>query len=131
MKQLIIAIDFDGTIVEHRFPYIGEPMPGAFEVIKELKEAGHLLILWTCREDDGHKIDKQYLTNAVEFCKKNGIEFDSVNETIEDLEFRPENVAKRKPYAHYYVDDAIIGGFPGWEAVREEILGKKEKSDGN
>ena len=124
----VIAIDFDGTIVKHKFPEIGEPMPGAFEVLKELQEAGFKLILWTCREDDGYLIDRQFLTAAVEFCQKHGMEFDAVNETLEDFEYRHEGMLRRKPCANYYVDDAIVGGFPGWDAIREHLLGGK---DGN
>lgn len=124
----VVAVDFDGTIVEHRFPEIGEPMPGAFDVLKELQEAGFKLVLWTCREDDGHLIDRQFLTDAVEFCRKHGVEFEAVNETVEEFEFRHEKMLRRKPCAHYYIDDAIVGGFPGWDVVREYLLGDE---DGN
>ena len=48
---MFIAIDFDGTIVDHRFPEIGKPVPGAFEWMKKFKEAGAKLILWTMRSD--------------------------------------------------------------------------------
>jgi len=120
---MILAIDFDGTLVEHRYPDIGEPLPGAFETLKDLKAAGHKLILWTCRENTGHLIDKQHLTKAVEFCEMRGVEFDAVNETLPEEEFRPEGCLRRKPYAHYYIDDAVIGGFPGWDVIRKELLG--------
>ena len=115
-------MDFDGTIVEHDFPRIGRPLPEAFEVLKELKEAGWKLILWTCREDYGYKISQQYLTDAVEFCAENGIEFDAVNETLEEHEFRPEDCIKRKPYSHWNIDDRNLGGFPGWLSVRKMLL---------
>jgi hypothetical protein len=126
MSKGVLCIDFDGTLVKHAFPRIGEPMPLAFEVLKELKEAGWKLILWTCREDEGYKIDRQYLKDAVDFCKKHGVEFDAVNETIKEEEFRPENGKNRKPYAHYYIDDRNIGGFPGWEVIRQIILKNKK-----
>lgn len=116
---MIICVDFDGTLVEHRYPQIGDPLPGAFETLKDLKAAGHKLILWTCREDVGYNINKRYLTDAVEFCREMGVEFDAINETIEEEEFRPECCKRRKPYAHYYIDDAIPFGFPGWEKIRE------------
>ena len=105
--------------MEHKYPKIGEPLPGAFDALKSLLKNGHKLILWTCREDHGHLIDKQYLTAAVDFCKENGIEFDAINEGIAEDDFRPEGVKRRKPYAHYYVDDAIVGGFPGWDKVMD------------
>jgi len=125
MKKLTISIDFDGTIVEHKFPAIGEPMPGAFETMKDLQAAGHRLILWTCREDYWYLISKQFLTDAVEFCKEHGVVFDAVNEGIEEEEFRPEGVPRRKPYANYYIDDAIVGGFPGWDAIAKFLLDTK------
>jgi hypothetical protein len=68
-EQPIISVDFDGTIVEHDFPRIGKPLPEAFEVLRELKEAGFKLILWTCREDHNRLIAQRYLTHAVEFCR--------------------------------------------------------------
>ena len=44
-----IFLDFDGTIVEHDYPEIGEPNPNALEVIKKLQDAGHHIILNTMR----------------------------------------------------------------------------------
>lgn len=117
---MLISIDFDGTIVEKAFPKIGKPLPLAFEVMKELQEAGHKLILNTCRENEGYKIDKQYLSDAVRFCKKKGIEFRSINENHIDDEFRPKK--GRKVNADVYIDDKNLGGFPGWKKVRESLL---------
>ena len=45
----IIGIDFDGTIVEHKYPEIGNPVPGALETMKDLIQQGHKIILWTMR----------------------------------------------------------------------------------
>ena len=119
----VLKIDFDGTLVEHRFPHIGEPLPHAFEVLKELQDHGYKLILWTCRENVGSKIDKQYLTDAVNFCKENGVEFDAVNETILDFDFRADyDCEKRKPHATWHIDDRNLGGFMGWQAVREILI---------
>lgn len=98
---MYIAIDFDGTIVEHDFPEIGNPCPGSFEWMKRFKEAGATLILWTMRSDDQDR--QSYLTEAVDFCKENGIEFDFVNEHPQDWTTSP------KAYAHAYIDDAAIG----------------------
>jgi histidinol phosphatase-like enzyme len=120
-RTKIAILDFDGTIVEHRYPDIGEPLPEAFEVIKELREAGWKLILWTCRED----MKRHYLTEAIEFCREHDIEFDAVNETIFDDDFRAGSCDKkqmRKPYGHVHIDDANLGGFPGWAKVRQLLL---------
>lgn len=104
--------------MEHRFPEIGEPLPNAFEVLKELKEAGYKLILWTCREDE---YNRAYLTEAIDFCRENGVEFDAHNEALLEIDFRQG--LKRKPYCHYFIDDRNLGGFPGWDAVRDMMLG--------
>lgn len=115
----MVLIDFDGTVCKHSFPRIGDPLPGAFETLKDLKAAGYKLIMWTCREDEGKK---KYLSDAVAWCKENGVEFDAVNETIADHEFRNPDGLNRKPYAHYHIDDRNLGGFPGWDVVREILL---------
>jgi len=67
-----IAVDFDGTIVEHAYPKIGEEMLFALATLKELQKRGHRLILWTYREGD-------LLKEAVDFCESNGMKFYAVN----------------------------------------------------
>ncbi len=69
---MIIAVDFDGTIVEHRYPEIGRELPFAIETLKTLQREGHRLILWSVRE--GRLLDE-----AVEFCNARGLEFYAVN----------------------------------------------------
>ena len=123
---MILSIDFDGTIVDHAFPEIGQPLPDAFEVMSELLTAGFILVLNTCREDIG---DLQYLTQAVEFCRANGIEFHAVNETPPENEFRHLGGLNRKVFAHYYIDDRNLGGFPGWAVVREMLLSQEEEDN--
>ena len=44
---MIIAVDFDGTIVEHRYPRIGEEIPFAVDTLKLLQQEKHRLILWS------------------------------------------------------------------------------------
>ncbi|HOK39194.1 MAG TPA: hypothetical protein P5538_04745 [Bacteroidales bacterium] len=112
-KALTIAVDFDGTIVEHCYPEIGEELPGAFEVLKELQERGHRLILWTVR--DG--IDLQ---NAVDYCLSKGIIFWAVNASFPDEEFN--KYISRKIDADVFIDDRNVGGFPGWYKIREILI---------
>lgn len=69
---MIIAVDFDGTIVEHRYPAIGKEIPFAIDTLKKLQEEGHRLILWSVRENE-------LLDEAVEFCRQRGLEFYAVN----------------------------------------------------
>ena len=112
----IFIIDFDGTLVDHSYPDIGEPLPMAFEVLKKIKEAGGKLILWTCREDSKRR---KYLTEAVEFCKTQGIEFDAINETILDKDFREPPSLMRKPYAHYIIDDSSFNVTIDWQIIND------------
>jgi hydroxymethylpyrimidine pyrophosphatase-like HAD family hydrolase len=105
---LIIAIDFDGTIVEDAYPKIGKPILFAFETLKKLQEDGHRLILWTYRSGDK-------LEEAVKFCEENGIRFYAVNKSFPEEEFM--NDISRKINADLFIDDRNIGGFPGWGEV--------------
>lgn len=120
----VLLIDFDGTIVEHKWPDLGDPLPLAFEVLRELKTYGYALILWTCREDiPGHR---NALTEAVELCRKNGVEFDAINETLMEFDYRSDYTDNkaicRKPHVNYCIDDTNLDGFPGWDWVRRKLL---------
>ena len=114
---MTIAVDFDGTIVEHDYPRIGKPIPFAIEVLKKLQqEEHHLLILWSVREGD-------MLEDAVEYCRKSGLEFYAVNKNYpeEDLGIEP-----RKLNVDLYIDDKNIGGIPDWGIIYNMV-----KSDSN
>lgn len=110
---MVIAVDFDGTIVEHKYPKIGEPLLFAFETLKQLEKQGHKLILWTYRSGD-------LLLEAVEFCKTNGVIFYAVNSSYPG-ETLNENEASRKIAADLFIDDRNFGGFPGWSTVWEQF----------
>jgi hypothetical protein len=103
-----IAIDFDGTIVEHEYPEIGKEKLFAFLTLKELDKMGAQLILWTFRA--GKELD-----DAVEYCRKNGIEFYAVNKNYPEEIF--DETVSRKINADIYIDDKNIGGFPGWSEI--------------
>jgi len=107
-ESLLIAIDFDGTIVEDAYPKIGTPKIFAFETMKRLQNDGHRLTLWTYR--CGKKLDE-----AVAFCEENGISFYAVNKSYPEEEF--ENKVSRKINADYFIDDRNIGGFLGWGKI--------------
>ncbi len=115
---MIIAVDFDGTIVEHKFPEIGKTNLFAFETLKQLQKDGHKLILWTYRA--GKELDE-----AVSFCKENGIEFYAVNKNYPDEKFNEKKIS-RKIYADIYIDDRNVGGFIGWSKIWE-LIGNPEK----
>lgn len=104
----IIAVDFDGTIVEHNYPKIGREMYFAFAALNILQSKGHRLILWTYRT--GKELDA-----AIAYCQRNGLEFYAVNENY------PGETAvgnfRRKLGADIFIDDRNVGGFPGWREI--------------
>jgi hydroxymethylpyrimidine pyrophosphatase-like HAD family hydrolase len=115
---MIIAVDFDGTIVKHKYPSIGKEIPFAIKTLKLLQEKGHKLILWTYRS--GKELDE-----AVKFCEKRGLTFYAVNNDFEGEEF--DNTYSRKIYADIYIDDRNLLGIPEWEKIFELIIEKGEK----
>jgi hydroxymethylpyrimidine pyrophosphatase-like HAD family hydrolase len=106
--NVTIAVDFDGTIVEHEFPGIGKEMLFAFQSLKEFEKKGAKLILWTFRTG-------KELEEAVEYCRMNGIEFYAVNKNYPEEVFN--ETVSRKINADIYIDDKNIGGFPGWSEI--------------
>ena len=105
---LTIAVDFDVTIVEEKYPSIGKPMIFAFETLKMLQQDRHRLILWTFRSGNP-------LLEAVEFCRQHGIEFYAVNKNYPEEEFNAET--PRKIRADIFIDDRNVGGFLGWGKI--------------
>ncbi len=116
--KLIIAVDFDGTIVEDGYPGIGEPRIFAFETLKRLQQDGHRLILWTYRCNNR-------LEEAVEFCKENGIEFYAVNKSFPEEEFNGD--VSRKIMADLFIDDRNIGGVFGWGEIYQMLTNTEPK----
>ena len=103
-----IAVDFDGTIVEHQYPKIGKEMLFAFDTLKLLQKKGSRLILWTYRSE-------AYLDEAVEYCRENGIEFYAVNKSYPEEKF--DETISRKLDCDLFIDDRNVGGFIGWGEV--------------
>jgi hypothetical protein len=110
---MTIAVDFDGTIVEHAYPQIGRPIPFAIDVLKKLQqEEHHVLILWSVREG-------RLLQDAVDFCERRGLKFFAVNKNYpEDDE---PGATPRKLNADIYIDDKNIGGIPDWGIIYKMI----------
>lgn len=110
---MIIAVDFDGTIVTHEYPKIGKEIPFAIESLKRLQqEPQYQLVLWTVRE--GNELEE-----AVEYCRARGLEFYAVNNNY------PEETAKdkqaRKLKADLFIDDRNLGGLPDWGIIYRMI----------
>lgn len=108
-----IAVDFDGTVVEHDYPAIGREKLFAFQTLKELEKRGARLILWTFRTG-------KELEEAVEYCRKNGIEFYAVNKNYPEEIF--DETVSRKIDADIFIDDKNIGGFAGWSDVWQKLF---------
>ena len=118
-KQLKIAIDFDGTIVENEYPRIGKEMLFAFETMKALQEKRHHLILWTFREG-------KRLQDAVDYCQERGITFYAVNKSYPEEVYQPNNdQTPRKLNVDLFIDDRNLGGFPGWTRIYDMLINKK------
>ena len=111
---MVIAVDFDGTIVEHRYPSIGKELPFAIETLRKLAEEGHRLILWTVREG-------QYLDEAVEFCRSRGLEFYAINRDYPEEVQEHNHHFTRKLKADLWIDDRNLGGLPDWGTIYEMI----------
>lgn len=109
---MIIAVDFDGTIVKHKFPLIGEEREEAIGSLKELQSKGHKIIIWTCRED-------RYLIEMCEWLKSRGFTPDAVNENYDkNLGF-----GNHKIYADIYIDDRNFPfGLVEWSMMKAMIL---------
>jgi len=112
LKNLKIAVDFDGTIVEHQYPKIGKDLLFAFETLRELQKHGALLILWTFRA--GKELDE-----AVEYCSSKGIEFYAINKNYPEEVY--DDTISRKINADVFIDDKNVGGFIGWSEVWQEL----------
>jgi len=112
----ILAIDFDGTIVEDAYPKIGKPRIFAFETLLKLQEKGHRLILWTYRS--GRKLQE-----AVDYCKENGIEFYAVNKSYPEEVL--DNSISRKIHADIFIDDRNFGELPDWGKIYFDIINEE------
>lgn len=119
---MVIAVDFDGTIVEHRYPSIGREIPFAIDTLKKLASERHKLILWTVREG-------KLLDEAVDFCRERGLEFYAVNRDYPEEEKNLNNHFSRKLKADIFIDDRNVGGLPDWGSIYEMVSGKMSYED--
>ena len=116
---MIIAVDFDGTIVEHRYPQIGEEIPFAVETLKMLVQDRHKLILWSVREGE-------LLEEAVNWCKERGLEFYAVNRDYPEETVENNPHFSRKLKADIFIDDRNLGGLPDWGTMYRMIKHHKK-----
>lgn len=112
---MIIAVDFDGTIVEHQYPKIGKPVPFAIETLLQLQKDGHILIMWTVR-------DGKLLQDAVDYCSNKGLVFYAANKNYPEEDIA---TASRKLNADLFVDDRNVGGLADWGVIYHAIKAKE------
>ena len=114
---MIIAVDFDGTIVKHEYPKIGKEIPFAIDTLKRLqKSPEYQLILWTVRQG-------VELQEAVDYCKNRGLEFYAVNSNYP--EEQAEYNEPRKLKVDLFIDDRNLGGLPDWGIIYRMITSGK------
>lgn len=116
---MTIAVDFDGTIVEHRYPEIGPELPFAVDTLKMLIADKHKIILWSVREG-------QLLEDAVNWCRERGIEFYAINKDFpEENEKLNQHYARKLSSVDVWIDDRNVGGLPDWGTIYQIISEKK------
>ena len=113
---MTIAVDFDGTIVEYKYPKIGKEKPFAIQTLRTLQREGNKIILFTSREGE-------LLDDAVAFCHERGLDFFAVNSN------QPANALftrqTSKVIADVSIDDKNLGGLPEWPDIYEMINGQR------
>ncbi|MCI7119789.1 BT0820 family HAD-type phosphatase [Prevotella sp.] len=119
---MIIAVDFDGTIVEHEYPAIGREIPFATETLKMLMKQNHKLIMWSVREG-------KLLDDAVKWCKDRGVEFYAVNKDYPEETLSNNNHFSRKLKADVFIDDRNLGGLPDWGQIYNMIQKRQTWED--
>ena len=110
---MTIAVDFDGTIVRHRYPKIGDEIPFATETLRLLLRDRHRLILWTVREG-------KLLDEAIKWCRARGVEFYAVNRDFPEEDATGSGFS-RKIKADLFIDDRNFGGLPDWGTIYHRI----------
>ena len=100
---MYICVDFDGTVVDHRYPFVGDPVPLAIDWLHRWVELGAQLILFTMRSDDSRK--GALLQDAVDYFKKHNIPLHGVNHNPDQDSW----TSSPKAYAKLYIDDSAFG----------------------
>ena len=119
---MLIAVDFDGTIVENNYPEIGEERPFAIETLKMLIRDHHQLILWSVREGE-------LLEEAVQWCRERGVEFWAVNRDFPEEDITRNENFSRKLRVDLFIDDRNLGGLPDWGTIYRMISENKSWED--
>lgn len=113
-RPLTIAVDLDGTLATYDHwrgeEHFGSLREGARETMQQLKDAGHTIIIWTCRDDE------ELVQNWLE---ANGVPFDFINANPDQPEDTSDKIA-----ADIYLDDRGIAADQPWAKIAEAIRAK-------
>ena len=119
---MTIAVDFDGTIVEHEYPAIGKEIPFATETLRMLINDRHQLILWSVREGD-------LLQEAIDWCHERGVDFYAINRDFPEEDVEKNIHFSRKLKVDLFIDDRNIGGLPDWGTIYRMVSENKTWRD--
>jgi hypothetical protein len=123
-----IAVDFDGTLCDNKYPEIGSPKTGAKAALVTLRRLGYQIIIWTCRtchwDYDVYggnpaqpTLERDRVKEMVAWLDKHGFEYDLIDDG-----------SKGKPSADFYIDDKGIRFHDNWIDVTTFILGRDFKA---
>ena len=115
---MVIAVDFDGTIVENHYPKIGPERPFATETLRMLIQDHHRVVLWTCREGE-------LLEEALQWCRERGVEFYAANRDYPEETTDNNPHFTRKLKADLFIDDRSLGGLPDWGTIYRMVSRRK------
>lgn len=118
---MIVAVDFDGTLHDGKWPGIGEPLEGAIATMKEMQEMGVYIVIWTCRSGDDQ-------TRMINWLLEHQIPFDRINDNNPSHTLYFGNNS-RKIHADLYIDDRQVGGLPTWCDIYDYVRDAKDKFD--
>ena len=119
---MTIAVDFDGTIVEHEYPAIGKEIPFATETLRMLINDRHQLILWSVREGE-------LLQEAIDWCHERGVDFYAINRDFPEEDVEKNIHFSRKLKVDLFIDDRNIGGLPDWGTIYRMVSENKTWRD--
>ena len=109
----VIALDFDGTLFENKFPEIGEPRMHVIKKALEEQLNGSDLVLWTCREG-------KLLDDALVACAEYGLYFSAVNDSTDEWKQNFCNDPRKIGATEYWDDRAMNPDSIDW-LMRDQI----------